>query len=465
VEPAQTDNFPPEISRIILNNCAVSGCHNATSYQVSGGGLQLDTWDHLFDGGDHGAVVVPYSPESSSLLYFINNYPEFGDVPDISLKMPLNGTPLSKADYLTLRAWIAAGAPDKDGHIAFASDAATRQKIYLSHQGCDYVAVIDAERHVIMRTIPVGQVATIESAYDLKVASNGTAYVSLWATDEIFKIDTRTDSVSGSVKLGMPNSNMMHLSQDGKDLMVSSWYRNGVLSVSTGDDQVKATYRGSEFTEPHGIAANRTFDTFFVTEMTGNTVYKIPASGGYSKVSIDGTSPGRGGGKPNPYGILMAPGYGKYFLSCPGTDEVRVMDARADTLLKAIKVGKKPQGLAMSQNPATPYLFVSCEDEGNTIPIYKGSVYVINYLDYSIVAKISERYYMPHALTVDEQNGMLYVFSRNIDPDGPVPHHSSSVCAGRSGYYSIYDFRALKPLNNKRYEVSVDPFAADVRFR
>jgi DNA-binding beta-propeller fold protein YncE len=464
-EPASAaDNFPPGISRILQNTCAVAGCHNAASYRVSGGGLLLDSWEHLFEGGDHGAVAVPYSPESSSLLFFINSYPDYGDIPDASLQMPLNGTPLSREDYLALQSWIKAGAPDKDGQVAFSSEAATRQKVYVSHQGCDYVTVIDAEKHVIMRTIPIGQLATIESAYDLKIAPNGAAYVSLWATDKLFKIDTRTDSVSGSIPLA-PNSNIMHPSPDGKELLVASWYRNGVLRVSTVDDQVKATYRGSDMAEPHGIAANQAFDTFFVTEFTGNTVHRISAAGAYGKVSVDGTPPGRAAGKPNPYEILMAPDYGKYFLTCPGTNDVRIMDARADTLIGTIRVGKKPQGMAISRNPGTPYLFVSCEEDDNTISIYKGSVYVINYNDYSVVDKISERYYMPHALTVDDKNGVLYVFSRNIDPAGPVPHHNSSVCEGRSGYYSIYDFKALKPLNNKRYEVSVDPFAADVRFK
>lgn len=156
------DNFPPEIGKIITTKCATAGCHNAASYQTSGGGLLLDSWQHLFDGGNTGAVIVPFSAENSSLLYFTNTHEDLGPIPPDEMKMPLNSPPLSREEYMTLRDWVMAGAPDKNGNIPFASNAATRQKVYVLHQGCDYVSVIDAEKNVVMRCIPVGILPTIE---------------------------------------------------------------------------------------------------------------------------------------------------------------------------------------------------------------------------------------------------------------------------------------------------------------
>jgi DNA-binding beta-propeller fold protein YncE len=465
ISPAATDNFPPEVSRIISTNCAVSGCHNAASYQVSGGSLLLDSWEHLFDGGAHGAVAIPYSPENSSLLYFINNYTDFGPVPaDVNMKMPLNGTPLSREEYITMRNWIAEGAPDKNGSIPFATNADTRQKIYASHQGCDYVSVIDAEKNVVMRTIPIGQEVTIESAHSIKVSPDGYAYVSLWGSQYMMKIDTRTDSLVEKINLGSPNANMLFVSPNGGELLITSWYHNALLRMNTATKQTTASYGAGKFASPHGIASNRGFDTFFVTEQTGNLVYKIASSGSYKSISIDGRAPNTSSG-PGPHNIMMAPDYSKYFLSCEGSNEIRVMDAYMDTLMEVIPVGKTPQEMVLSKDPATPYLFVTCLQDSNTVSVNKGSVYVINYNTNEVVMRIADRYYMPHGISIDDRRGMLYVFSRNIDPAGPVPHHSSSVCGGRSGFYSIYNIKTLQPLNNKRYEVTVDPYSADVRFK
>ncbi len=460
------DNFPPQIKNIIVNRCATPGCHNAASYQISGGGLLLDSWEHLFGGGSHGAVIIPYSPENSSMLYFTNAHEDLGPVPtDESMKMPLNSEPLSRAEYITLRDWVKQGAPDKNGVIPFASGADTRQKIYLAHQGCDYVTVIDAEKHVVMRTIPVGREFPIESAHSLKVSPNGhDVFLCFWASQYIQKIDARTDTITGQVNLGNANSNMLFFTPDGQDLLLTNWFSNTLLRINTASGQVVSNYNGA-FAAPHGIATNSNADTLYVTEQYGNMLHKIPANGGtIIKVSVTADAPqATGTNMPGLHNIMMTPAYDKYFVTCEETNEVRVMNRYTDQLIQVIPVGKRPQEMAISKTQ--PYLFVACLEDSTNNSIYKGSVYIINYNTNEIVQRISDRYYLPHALSVDDRNGMLYVFSRNIDPNGPVPHHNSSTCEGRSGYYSIYDINALKPLNNRRYEVTVDPYSSDVRFK
>lgn len=454
------DNFPPEVGKIITTKCATAGCHNAASYQTSGGGLLLDSWQHLFDGGNTGAVIVPFSPENSSLLYFTNAHEDLGPIPPDEMKMPLNSPPLSREEYITLRDWVMAGAPDKSGNIPFASNAATRQKVYVLHQGCDYVSVIDAEKNVVMRCIPVGILPTIETGYSFKIASNGLGYVNFWSSEVFQKIDTKTDQVIEQFSGGYPNSSGMLMSPDGNELVLSNSFMNALLRVQTESGQMLGTY-GSGMTAPHGVAANRHFDTFFVTEQYGNAVYKL-YPGGQKKISVDDRTPSGSGG-PGVYNIVMSPDFSRYFVSCQHSNEVRVMDARADTLIAVIPVGSKPQELLVSRSK--PYLFVSCEEDPNMLSLFKGSVYIINYNTFQIVERIAERFYMPHAMAVDDVFGKLFVFSRNIDPEGPVPHHNSSVCSGRNGYYSVYDFYNLQPVNNKRYEITIDPFAADTRFK
>ena len=461
-EPEIDDNYPPEIAKIILTKCATAGCHNKASYSVSGGGLLMDSWEHLFDGGNTGAAVIPFSPENSSLMYFTNSFADLGPIPEDDMKMPLNNTSLSREEYLTLRNWIIQGAPDKNGNIPFASNAETRQKIYVSHQGCDYITVIDAEKNVVMRCVPIGKVTTIESAYSLKIAPDGNAFISFWAGQHLLKMDTKTDSLVDDIDLGNANSNVIHIAPSSNELLVSNLYSNSMLLVNTINKSITYDYRNN-FSSPHGIASNKSFDTFFLTQQYGNTVCKISSNGTVKKISIDGKPLSTSNTGPNPYNIVMSPDYSKYFLSCQGSGEIRVMDAYADTLIKVIQIGATPQEMVISKK--MPYLFVTCMDDEATIPLYKGSVYIIDYNTHTIVKKINDRYYMPHALSVDDVHKKLFVFSRNIDPDGPIPHHNSATCDGRNGYYSVYDLDKMQPLNNKRYEVTIDPFAADVRFK
>lgn len=454
--------YPPEVGKILLNKCATAGCHNAASYQVSGGGLLLDSWDHLFSGGNTGAAVVAYSPENSPLLYFTNSYPDLGPLPDASMKMPFNGAPLTREECLTLRDWVRNGAPDRDGNIPFATNAATRQKIYLAHQGCDYITVIDAERNVIMRCVPTGKEVTIEVAYSLSTSPDGFAYVSFWASQYVMKVDTRTDTSAGGINIGNPNSHMLHVLPTSNELLLTNAFSNSLLRIDPLSGQVLQQYGNGTMSAPHGVAGG-TSGNFYVAERYGNTICKISPGGAVQKISIDGNPPSTAASGPNPYSLVMAPDDSRYFIACTGTHEIRVMDAHSDTLIATIPVGTNPQGLALSRSK--PYLFVTCEDDSASLPRFRGSVYIIDRNTYQVVRKIDDRYYMPHALAVDDVNGKLFVFSRNIDPDGPTPHHQSSACSGRNGYYSVYDFNALQPVNNKRYEVTVDPFAADARFR
>ncbi len=56
----------------------------------------------------------------------------------------------------------------------------------------------------------------------------------------------------------------------------------------------------------------------------------------------------------------MSKDYSKYFLSCENTDELRVMDANTNQLIKTIPVGNKPQEMVISSTQ--PYLFITCND-------------------------------------------------------------------------------------------------------
>jgi DNA-binding beta-propeller fold protein YncE len=463
--------FPDAIGKIIVGKCATTGCHNAASYQ-NAAGLQLDTWDHLFLGSGNGAVVVPYNTDYSPLLYFVNNNAARGTV--AAPTMPYNASPLSDAEYNTLKEWIANGAPDKDGNIAFSSDADTRQKIYLTQQGCDLVAVIDAKSELTMRYIGIGtSPGLIESPHCLRVSGDGNnAYVSFLAGIAAQKIDTKTDMLVGNINLGSGSWNILYVAPNDSMIATTDWIADGrIVFANTNTLSVLENLTGSGsgiFVYPHGIASSLVGDTFYVTAQYGNVVYKYqPYEPFYKKISINGNPPvatnNNDNSSPNPHEILMSPDHKRYFLTCQSTNEIRVMDAHADALLKVIPVGTFPQEMAISVTK--PYLFVTCmEDAGNTLPGRKGSVYVIDYNTYEVVKVIYGDFYQPHGIAVDDRTGKVFIASSNSNPDGPAPHHATA-CGGRAGWYSVYDLNSLSPKSSKRHQVAVMPYSADTRFK
>ncbi|WP_276132672.1 c-type cytochrome domain-containing protein [Polluticoccus soli] len=461
--------YPDEVAKIFVNKCATAGCHNAASYEGAGG-LRMDTWEQLFNGGNNGSAIVPYSIEFSPLLYYINTDFNLGIVAQPT--MPKDNPPLSKEEYITIRDWVAKGAPDKSGNIPFASDPATRQKIYITMQACDQVAVIDAQKKVVMRYIPVGTSAIAEVPHYLRSTTDGKyAFVSFVAGTTLQKIETSTDKVVEDIQLPTNPSgswNVFALSPDASKVLVSDWRASGRLVYIDLLTMKMKVYPG--FTYPHGIASNPSFDTFYVTSQYGNAMYKLSLDGFVNKqISLDGktpvVTPDTSSSMLNPHEILMAPDYSKYFITCERSNEVRVLNRSRDSVIKVIPVGAKPQEFAISRKK--PYLFVTCMDDQPTKlgdVTFVGSVYVIDYNTLSVVNVIRGNFSSPHGITVDDVNNTVCFASRNVNPTGPKPHHTSS-CTGANGSYHVYDMTTFQPADKRRFEVLPDPYSADARFK
>lgn len=289
------------------------------------------------------------------------------------------------------------------------------------------------------------------------------AYVTFTSGEYLQQIDVAADKVINSLYLGPGSWNLFKLSPDGTKMLVCDFNGGVIKYVDLQHMKILDQYDG--FANPHGIASTPNFDTFFITGQVGNTVYRLVIKNGIGlskEFSIDNQEPNI---KPSydPHEIIMSPDYSKYFLTCQTSNEVRVMDAHTNQLLKVIPVGTFPQEFALSH--VKPYLFVSCQEEVTAeFPGYRGAVYVINYNTMELVARIPGPFFQIHGLTVDDQRGLLYIASRNVRSDGPAPHHTSE-CGGRNGYYNVYDINTFQSYNGKRYESSVDPYSADIRFK
>ncbi len=458
-----TTTYPSKIEKIIVAKCATAGCHNDKSYQ-NAANLNLSDWNKMFEGGVSGSVVIPFSPNQSSLMQFINTYDDLGI--KASPTMPINETPLTRDEVLTIRDWIKNGCLSKDGEIPFASNIASRGKAYISNQGCDIVSVVDAETKLVMRYVKVGNDnAQIEVPHCLRVSPDRKYwYVCFTNGKYVQKYDANTDTLVAEVNIGVGSWNILKISSDSKNAFVSDFSNNGKLvELDLNTMTIKTSLSGSGlFSFPHGIAYSKTKDTIYVTAQYGNMIYRvIPSIPQIDQISIQkGAAPVTTPQLLDPHEVLMNPDFSRYFITCQASNELRVMDASVDTLLKVIPMGIYPLEFAMSSNKNL--LFVCNQEDNNPIyPQFKGSIYVVDMNSLTIVKKIYEKFYQPHGLVVDDKRGLLYVASRNADPNGPAPHHLSE-CNGRNGFFHVIDINTWK-LVKPTSELSVDSYSMDVR--
>ncbi len=456
-----TSNYPSAVQEIIINKCATAGCHNNKSY-TNANGLNLSTWEAMMQGGKSGAVAIPYSYVYSSLFQFCNKDSQQGPVAIPT--MPLNAQPLSKDEVLILKKWIEDGCKSASGEVPFAASMATRNKVYLSNQGCDVVSVVDATSNLVMRMIPVGKNSVLETPHCIRV-SKDKKYWYVCFTNGMYlqKYDAVADTLVAETSIGQGNWNIIKLSEDSKIAFVSDLSNDAkVVKVDVQTMQVLNTYQGSNlFVFPHGMACSKNYDTMYITAQYGNMIYRfIPSQSKLDNISIEkGVFASTNSNSINPHEIIFSPDYSKYFISCQTTNDVRVMDAHTDTLMATIPVGIKPEEFSISV--AKNFLLVSCSEDVNTNTNAKGSIYVIDMNTLQVVKKIQERFYQPHGICVDETLQRLYVANRNVLSTGPAPHHVS-VCGGRNGYMQVIDLNTWKLLSPVS-ELSIDPYSCDAR--
>jgi uncharacterized protein with WD repeat len=94
---AADPTFTHDIAPILSENC--SGCHLS---KVKMGGLNLETYDGLMEGGSTGKVIAPGDSKTSRLYLMITGV--------IMPAMPMNSTKLPADKVELIRAWIDAGA-------------------------------------------------------------------------------------------------------------------------------------------------------------------------------------------------------------------------------------------------------------------------------------------------------------------------------------------------------------------
>ncbi len=458
----ENTEYPEDIAKIILTNCATSGCHNDMS-KDGAAGLSLSSWENMFKGSRNGAITIPFNHEQSSLFLFTNVYDDIGA--KVKPTMPVNANPLSRDQIIKLKKWIDLGAPNKADFIKF-SDNTKRKKAYITNQGCDLVCVIDIETGLIMRYINVGRNEQIESPHTVKVSPNGDYwYVIFNNSNVIQKYSTIDDSFVGEINIGLGNWNTMAISSDSKKAFLVNWNANGSIAyVDLESLTLLSTYQSQSglFAFPHGIAIHPNGKQLYVSAQTGNFIYKIDITNPFfpeeEKIVLEPGAMPSSLSSIDPHEIVFTVDGTKYFISCQKSNELRVFNANNDSLISKIQTGKYPQEMSFSKT--SNYLFVTCTED-DAFSGTRGSVTIVDYNNNTFVKNIKTGY-QPHGIAVCDSEKQVYVAHRNIDTAGPTPHHTTA-CKGRNGYLTLIDLNTLELIEGSKTELSVDPYSVDIR--
>lgn len=466
--PIAESQYPEAVAQIVVNSCATSGCHIAPAPPAA---LALHTWTALFEGSSFGAVLIPGSPEWSHFLQHTNTYDDLGIRATPVMPPDSTGAPLSRAQVETLKTWIEDGAPDKNGNTRWAEqEQASNNKLFTLCAGSDLIAVTDLQTNLVMHMIPVGVIeAQLEAPHYIRLSPDKQfMYVTLIGGEAVEKYRTDTYEKVGRIVVG-PDPALIQLNASGTRAIITHWNDTGgspkLTMLNTEDmsivDQVIAS--GDLLSYPHGMAANSDFSLLYVVANSGNyyAKWQINESGfvDHEEIPVDpANSPvPQPSSTYKPYHCLLSPDGSRFFVSCSGTDEVRVFDTATDDLLTSIVVGDFPR--LMDYDPVSKRLFVACAnqesfpDQGSI----RGCVSVINAEALSFERFIYRLGHRPHGVGVDVSNRRLYVSSENtggIDP----PHHPLDG-TGPPGKYNVVDLNTLEIITDMETEVAVYPNA------
>lgn len=453
--------YPEEIALILRETCATPGCHTGQS-AAEAGGLNLETYNDLFKGCRGGSPIVPYSPELSFLLYSINTDTNLGSV--LLPTMPLNQASLGIEEYNTLRQWIEEGARNASGVEAF-PPVDGRKKWYVGHNDCDHVAVFDAESQQIMRYVAVGNnPGFVEEVADIQVTPDGEDWLLVFGNTNnyIQRYSSLTDEKVADIVLGNYFWDAVVFSPDSRLAFVSNnyWQKLAVVDLNTNSLLGSPT----SFPEPIlGTAVHPTRQEIYLIRHRNQGLYVLDYDneGGLSnrrEVDLVQNFPFEGAAGLAPQQIHFLPDGSKFFVTCWNSKEVRAYDGQTNALLEIISVPTPPQKMAYSAT--TDHLFVSCTNDtlswgGEAFK--RGSVIAINATQLT-TEKVIYSGFQPHAMWVDEANGLLVVPNRNNNVLGPASHHASS-CGDKNGYVTLIDLQTLELIPDYKSEILADPIA------
>ncbi len=450
--------YPDSVAAILVRRCA--GCHGSgrpTSASDHGHNaenssgpsqapvkLNLARWDSLFY-GYRGEVtpVVPGFPEWSHLLWQVNRFSEIAPTaqPIMPPPHPDSSNLLTREEVLRLKAWIASGAPNKDGRRPYSERMSTpHRKVFICNSGSDLIAVLDADTYGLMAYIPVGVApGLIESPHYIQLSPDQRyLYVTLIAGSAIEKYRTDNYQKVGRLELG-PEPAHIEFSADGRYAVVTHFTDIAPVKLTLIDAEAMVILdelrdpSALVIARPHGLWITPDFRYAYVTANAGNYIAKVEISPDrrsfvdFVQIPLVKGLPPQITSQWGPYQIVAPPGSPYYFVSCDASHEVRVFDKTADTLVKVLPVAAAPKLMAYHDG----LLYVAClkADAPALQGSKRGAVSVIEVPQLRVLTHIYNTGHLPRGIGIDPVRRTLWLSFENTAGADP-PHHYVGGLAG-----------------------------------
>ena len=413
-EPSTAVVYSRDIQPLLNQRCATAGCHDATTAAEV---LVLDSWVSVFRGSENGAMVVPFRPEKSHLIFHVNTD---STVAPVAQPLMPPGLPLAGQEVQLLMNWVKEGARNDNGEIAFSQTPSG--KVFVCGQGEDEIGIIDAATNLLMRMVPVGISNAPESPHNVTVDSQGVYYyVNLVTASEIWKFRVADNGFLGKLNLGSLRAPaQIVLTGDGKMGYVSNFDLQGnfraVQVFDTQSMQVLAEIADQRMRASHGLKMMRNGQFLWTANQRSDnlTIIDVPTNSvvGIVKVDPSVSDSLNAASRYGPYQLVFSPNDLFAYVTCRTSNEVRVFNTQTRLLVHAIQVGMTPLILDITSDGQ----FVYVANRGSN------SVSVIRTSDNTVTSTISNVGVEPHGVAITSDGQYVYVSCENIN-NPEAPHH------------------------------------------
>ncbi len=440
--------------------CSTPSCHAG---QNSAAGLDLTNWQSILNGSDNGTMVIPFNGFWSHMVSYLNSDTNLAPVTIDSLFPQYHKIP--QQDVETIFNWIKEGAKDETGQIAF-SNVPTNEKGFITNQAADLVAVIKQDTRQVIRLIPVGGSNSLDAPHYIKLSPDmNYFYVSLIQEGYVEKYSVSDYSIVGRTQTGQAGQSPAHIeiSPDGLHGYITNFESSGSVTTTrkfnTTTMAVTDIFSEPRMKGPHGMALTRDGNTLFVTSEIGEYIFKIKTNNfyvsdtTYIKAPIDPSVPPSGNGTSNfrPYQVLLSPDENFLYVSCRGSNEVRIYNSSDLIQTNSIPLGASSFPLLMKFTNDGNYLFV-CNRNNNTVSI-------INAATQTVHTTVSGVGIQPHGVDFTSDGQFAYIA---CETQSGFDGHHPTVGSKKVGVTRIIQISNFSLLPNVRIEMG--SFPAGIEF-
>ena len=455
----ETIVYSRHVQPLLSQKCATAGCHNATT---AAEGLSLNSWESLMRGSVNGAMVIPFRPEKSHLIFHLNTD---STIAPVALPTMPPAQPFTRNELDFLMRWIREGAKNDLDQVPFSDTPSGR--VFVTNQAEDEVAVIDVESNLLVRMVSVGsldnRVTPPESPHNIVIDRQlQYFYVNLIVANEVWKYRVRDNAFVAKLNLGEKTSPaQIALTPDGSAGFVSNFDPTGtnrsIQVFNTQTMQITNRIANDRIWAPHGVTMMHNGTTLWTANQQSDNLCIVDtrAIDEQAIVKVDPTVPDVPLGSPRfgPYQLVFTPDDRIAYVTCRFSNEVRVFDTQTRSLVAVIPVGVNPLILDISPDGRRVYV---ANRGGGTSP--SKSVSVINTSLNREIQKIDDVGVDPHGIAVTSDGLYVYVSCENLGtPD--APHHPVSGLK-TPGFVAVINAAT----NQVIARIEVGAFAAGIAF-